>query len=191
MAKEQSFTASRRSVLRGSALAGGLMLGSGLGSASPSLTRADASAAGDAANPRASLTLVDYFLNIDGIAGESQDATHQGWIDIDSYGFEAANATKPTGAKKGKSSLSPIHFTRLVDATSPKLMTHCVNGKHIAKATLSMRASNAKVDFLTINFTDIVISKYAQSAADSETPTEQLSLNFTKIEIKYTTQSAG
>lgn len=190
MTKNQSFTTSRRNVLRGSALAGGLVLGSGLAGAAPSIDRANAATAEKTASPDESLTIVDYFLKLDGIDGESQDSTHKGWIDIESFSFSASNSTKPASTKAGKVSRGPMHFTKVVDATSPTLMTHCMNGKHINSATLSMRASNAKADFLTITLTGVVISNYAESATSNETPTESISLNFTKIEIKYSTQNA-
>ena len=33
---------------------------------------------------------VDYFLKIDGIEGESQDAKHKGEIEVESFGWGAA-----------------------------------------------------------------------------------------------------
>jgi type VI secretion system secreted protein Hcp len=134
--------------------------------------------------PNESLTLVEYFLEIDGIKGESQDPTHKDWIDIQSYGFQTTNTTKPTGTKKGRSNLGPISFTKVLDASSPALFLYCSTGKHIIKAVLSMRASNAKSDFLTITFGRLVVSRYEQSAGASETPTEQITLNYAKIKFE-------
>ncbi|HTR70815.1 MAG TPA: type VI secretion system tube protein Hcp [Mycobacteriales bacterium] len=189
---EQQRVTSRRNVLRGGALAGGMVLGSGLATARAAAKETSPkAAAADAVTPAASATFVDYFLKIDGIKGESQDSTHQDWIDVASYGFRATDATKPTSAKKGKVSFKGMTFTKTVDKSSPALMTHCATGKHIPQATLTMRASNAKQDFLTITLSEVVISAYDHSAADNETPSEQISLNFGKIEMKYSTQNAN
>jgi type VI secretion system secreted protein Hcp len=190
MAKNEVFTASRRSVLRGGAVAGGLMLGSGLGASASGLTAAHASASGGGSvKPAEEIIETEYFLKIDGIAGESQDATHKGWIEVASYGVHATNATKPTAKAKGKVSFNPMVITKPVDTSSPTLFLACAAGKHFTKATLSMRASNGKTDYLTVSLTGVLISSYSQNAADAATPTEQFSLNFTKIEMKYTQQS--
>jgi type VI secretion system secreted protein Hcp len=189
MAKNEVFTASRRSVLRGGAVAGGLMLGSGLGAGASGLARADSSASEETVKPSAELVLTDYFLKIDGIEGESQDPTHKGWIEIASFDFHATNATKPTAKAKGKVTFNPMVITKPVDATSPNLFLACAAGKHFTKVTLSLRSNNQKVDYLTVTLTGVLISGYTQTAADAATPTEQVSLNFTKIQMKYTQQS--
>ena len=38
------------------------------------------------------MAVVDYFLKIDGIDGEAQDAKHKNEIDIESWSFGATNS---------------------------------------------------------------------------------------------------
>lgn len=178
MAREDSFITSRRAMLRGGALAGGLML-------SPALTSSASAEEGRVVEAANEAGPVSYFLKLDGISGESQDATHQGWIEIESYGFQESNSTKSAAKKKGKVSLGPIIFTKHVDKSSPYLMRHCANGTHIKTGILTMRARDAKTDFMTFTLTNILVSKYAQSTAAGEAPGEHVSLNFTKVDVKY------
>jgi type VI secretion system secreted protein Hcp len=40
----------------------------------------------------------DAYINIDGIPGESLDASHQGWIEITSYQFGSHQRTSATAS---------------------------------------------------------------------------------------------
>ena len=81
----------------------------------------------------------DYFLEIDGIKGESKDDKHKGQIDIDSFswGLSQSGLTRGGGGGgAGKATFQDIHFTKSVDSSSPVLFLSCASGKHIQKATL-------------------------------------------------------
>jgi type VI secretion system secreted protein Hcp len=184
MTTDETFATSRRNLLRGGALAGGLMLGSGLAAGA----RANATTTKAGATPAAELTLADYFLKLDGIEGESQDPTHQNWIDIDSYGFQVTNS-KASG-KAGKVKLGEVHFTKVVDAASPTLYTHCVNGKHIANGYIHVRKSSDKGDYLQYKLSEVFISSVQPAAADQAEPVELISLNYSKIEFDYKSQAS-
>jgi type VI secretion system secreted protein Hcp len=193
MTDKEAFATSRRNVLRGSAAAGGLLLGSGLAAGGGGLSSAGAATTKSKGevSPSEVAILTDYFLKIDGIKGQSQDATHQGWIDLGSYAFGVTDSGKPTTTKKGKVDLYDLHVTKQVDASSPALMLHCTTGKHIPAATLSLRASDGKVDYLTITLTEVLISGYSHSASENAAPTESISLTYGEIKIDYKSQSAS
>ncbi len=138
---------------------------------------------------------VDYFLKIDGIEGESQDAKHKGEIDVLSWSWGATNSGTMHaggGGGAGKVSMQDIHFTQQINKATPKLAQACATGEHIKKAVLTCRkAGTDQQPYLTVTFSDVLVSSY-QTGGHSEgvIPTESLTLNFAKIEFEYKEQKA-
>jgi type VI secretion system secreted protein Hcp len=78
-----------------------------------------------------------------------------------------------------------------INKASPKLFLACASGEHIADGLLTCRkAGKEQQEFLTIKFTDLLVSSYQTGGAgqSSVVPTDQISLNFTKIELEYKEQ---
>jgi type VI secretion system secreted protein Hcp len=142
------------------------------------------------------MAAVDYFLKIDGIAGESTDAKHKGEIDIASWSWGATNrGTQESGGGggAGKVVMQDFHFTMLENKASPLLMLACATGQHIKSAQLTCRkAGTEQQEFLVIKFTDLLVSAYTTggSADGSVIPKDQIALNFSKIEYEYKPQKA-
>lgn len=142
------------------------------------------------------MAAVDYFLKIDGIAGESTDAKHKGEIDIESWSWGATNAGSHAtggGGGAGKVSMQDFHFVMRENKASPILMLACATGQHIKSAQLTCRkAGTEQQEFLTIKFSDLLVSSYQTggSAHGDIIPQDQISLNFSKIEYEYKPQKA-
>ena len=133
----------------------------------------------------------DYLLEIDGIKGESSDATHSGAIEIQSFSWGVSNAgTVSGGGGAGKVSFQDFHFTCSAGKATPKLMLACATGQHIKKAVLFVRKSGGDgTPYIKVTLEDILVSSVAQTGrptpdADPK-PTEQVSLNFTKITYEH------
>ena len=137
------------------------------------------------------MALVDYFLKIDGIEGESHDSKHKDEIDLLSYSFGASQmGTHSTGGGggAGKVSMQDFHFTMHINKATPKLLLACASGEHIKKAVLTCRkAGKEQQEFLKVTFTDLLVSSY-NTGGSSDIPMEQISLNFAKIEFEYKEQ---
>jgi type VI secretion system secreted protein Hcp len=138
----------------------------------------------------------DAFLKIDGVDGESTDATHDKWISVLSFSWgvnQVSTGASGSGASAGRAQVHDLSFTKVIDKASPKLMLSCATGQHIKKAVLSCRQAGRE-DFLKITFENILISSFVEGGhAGSEqepTPSEQVSLNFQKVQLSYTAQSS-
>ncbi|MDQ2667032.1 MAG: type VI secretion system tube protein Hcp [Gemmatimonadota bacterium] len=139
--------------------------------------------------------LVDYFLKIDGIEGESGDAKHKGEIELESFSFggsQAGTAGYGGGGGAGKVQLQDFHFIKKVDKASAKLFLHCCNGQHIKMATLVARkAGKDQQEYLKITLSDCMVSSFtAGGSQGSVVPSDQISLNFSKVEMEYKEQKA-
>jgi len=142
------------------------------------------------------MAAVDYFLKVDGIEGESQDAKHKAEIDLESWAWGATQTgTNPAGggAGAGKVSMQDFHFAMKVNKSTPKLILACASGQHIPKAILTCRkAGGNQEEFLKYTFSDVLVSSYQTGGSGGAdiVPTEQISLNYAKMEVEYKEQKA-
>ena len=135
----------------------------------------------------------DMFLKLEGIEGESNDDKKKNHIEIQSFSLGGANNGSfhsATGGGTAKVALQDMHFTKTIDKSSPNLFGVLTQGKHIDKATITVRKAGSKSPYLTIKLTNVLVSSYQldSSGGGDAKPNESLSLNFTKIEYKYSTQ---
>jgi len=139
--------------------------------------------------------VTDYFLKIDGIAGESTDAKHKDEIELVSFSWgvtqpRAAGGGAGGGGGSGRPQFEDFEFLMRVNKASPQLFLATVSGKHIKEALLSVRrAGKAQLEYLKIKFTDVLVTSFEQAASE-EPPEEMVGFNFAKIEVEYTPQQA-
>ena len=138
----------------------------------------------------------DYFLNIDGIKGESPDAKHKDEIQLDSWSWGETNAGSSSaggGGGSGKVAMQDFHFTMATNKASPALFLNCANGAHIKKAQLTCRkAGGEQQEYLKVYFEDLLISSYQTGGAhaNKEGTVDQISFNFATIKFEYAPQKA-
>ena len=142
------------------------------------------------------MAAVDYFLKIEGVDGESTDATHKGEIELESWSWgEAQHGTHASGGGggAGKVQMQDFHFMMNVNKASPKLFLNCATGAHIGNAVLTARkAGKDQQDYLKVTFSDLLVSSYTTNgdAHANSLPVDSISLNFSTIEIEYKQQNA-
>lgn len=104
----------------------------------------------------------DVFLNINGIDGESQDASHLNEIDVIGWRWKVAQPStmvSGSGGGAGKATVSDLEFTHTLDRASPNLAKFCFTGQHIDQAVLTVRkAGGAPFEYLKIALHDVVIT---------------------------------
>lgn len=138
---------------------------------------------------------IDYFLEIDGIKGESPDKAHKDKIQLESWSWgesQSGSSAAGGGGGAGKVSMQDFSFAMQVNKASPILFISCANGKHIAKATLTCRKAGEKQqDYLKIHFEELLVSSYQTGgSAGQEIPIDSISFNFAKIKFEYAPQDA-
>jgi type VI secretion system secreted protein Hcp len=138
---------------------------------------------------------VDIFIKLDGIEGEAMDDKHKNEIEVQSFSWGVSNGGTFAVASGGGSkhaNFQDVHFTKLIDKSSPKLFLASATGQHIATGTLTFRKAGTKegqVEYLKIKLSDLLVSSYQMSDhAGAELPNEQVSINFSKIEFDYKEQ---
>jgi type VI secretion system secreted protein Hcp len=142
------------------------------------------------------MAMVDYFLKIDGIEGESPDDKHKNEIQVESFSWGATNQGTMAfggGGGAGKVHAQDFHFLMKTNKASPKLFLACATGDHIKKAELFARkAGKEQQEFLHVTFSDLLVSSY-QTNGDGKhdvIPMDSISLNFAKVELEYKVQNS-
>lgn len=139
---------------------------------------------------------VDFFLELDGISGESQDKAHRDQIDILSWSWgvsQSGTTHMGSGSGSGKAHFQDINCTKFVDKATPPILKHCATGKHIPKGTLYIRkaAGDSPLEYIKIELKDIIVTSLSTGGSGSEDRiTENLSLNFGEFKYVYTEQKA-
>src|SRR5262249_11192534 len=112
---------------------------------------------------------VDYFLKVDGIEGESQDAKHKGDIDIESWGWvvdQEPHQNTGGGLGAGRAHFGPLCFTPWVSKASPRLFLARATGDHTTNATLPCRkAGTDQQEYYKITLQDVLVSRVAQDGS--------------------------
>ena len=136
----------------------------------------------------------DYFLKIDGIAGESLDDKHKNEIELVAFSWgashEGGREAPGVGGGAGRARFQDFTFTMRVNKASPQLFLATVSGKHLKEATLSVRrATKAHQEYLKIKLTDVLVTSF-EEAGGGDVPEEMVGLSFSRIEMEYRPQQA-
>ena len=140
------------------------------------------------------MAAVDMFLKLDGIKGESQDAKHKDEIHIESFSWGMSQTGAHStggGGGAGKVNVHDISITKHVDKSSPSLMLHCCNGKHIPNGLITVRKAGDKpLEYMKIKLQDILISGVQAAGHGNVQLSENVTLNFAKFHVEYQEQQA-
>ena len=153
--------------------------------------------AAGAATPIAAPAADELFLRIAGIQGESQSKGHEGDINLLSYSQSFTHPAVAGGAgggsATGRTNCGEVRVTKVVDRSTPALISRVVTGKHIQKAVITFRKSGEQAfEYYTVTLTDVVFTAITQSDAsgDSATILEQLSMSAARFKFDYKPQKA-
>ena len=126
---------------------------------------------------------VDYFLEVNGVPGESQDAKLAKAIDVKDYSWGASQSADKKGPRLGD-----LVITHNVDLASPPLFQRLVTGATIPSAELIARkAGENQFIFLRFCFQNVQVTSIQQAAGD-EAPTEKVSFAYAAVSEQYTQQ---
>lgn len=140
--------------------------------------------------------MIDAYLQIDGLKGESADSNHTGWIELTSASFgvkqpRSATASTAGGHTAERCEHKSISLSKLTDLASPILMQLCSAGRTIPKARLEfMRAdSDGKpIKYYEVELENVLIGSIDQVMHGGIGLHDNFTLKFSKVRWKYTQQ---
>lgn len=135
--------------------------------------------------------VMNIFLKLQGIDGESQHDKFAKWIDVMSYSWGVSNPGEigPGGAGNARPETGGFNFMHAMSVASPVLFQKCAAGETIPEGELVAASDGAKGPerFLSIKFQNILVSSVQDSASSGgdNRPTESVSFAFGSIAIEY------
>jgi type VI secretion system secreted protein Hcp len=133
-----------------------------------------------------------WFLKVDGIAGESTAARHAKEIDVESWSF-GASAGLPgagSGAGSGRPTLDPFVVETRMSVATPALLRACVTGTHIRSATLTgTRSGGRGMDIVTYAMSDVLVTSARHGDTATGVPFDRFTLGFQTLTITYRPQA--
>jgi type VI secretion system secreted protein Hcp len=112
--------------------------------------------------------LLEAFLKLDGIEGESTVRGHEKEMVVLSYeqSIDAAAGVTSGGGSLGKAAFSGVRFRKPVDKASIPLLLACAAGTHIKNARFAFRRTAAAVpiEFYKVSLDDVTVAHMAQRA---------------------------
>jgi type VI secretion system secreted protein Hcp len=135
---------------------------------------------------------VDFFVDLAGVPGESQDAQFPHTFDTLDWSFGETTSVSPTntGNGVGKVKPQPFVFVKHVDKASPVLFLKCATGKHVTKATLTARKRASKEPYLEVVLRDVYISSCRTAPASVDAvPLDVVGLDYRSVLITFTPQN--
>jgi type VI secretion system secreted protein Hcp len=141
--------------------------------------------------------MIDAYLQIDGIKGESTDDKHKDWIEVSNVLYainqpRAESISTAGGHTSGRAELYPLTFKKLADIASPVLLQTCAAGKTIPKATFEfMRADGdgKPIPYFKIELEHLMIASVTPDSGEGGIINERVQLAYAKIKWTYTRQS--
>jgi VCBS repeat-containing protein len=134
-------------------------------------------------------TSFNYFLDIPGLTGGSQDAHHVGEFQALGYEFDLANAISAIGGGggAGKATFEPLIIDLAATPGLVDLLTKEAAGQHIPTVTFTVQKPGAHpLDFMTITIKDVIITSYQETGGGAV----QIALDYNQIQIAETEQKA-
>jgi type VI secretion system secreted protein Hcp len=140
--------------------------------------------------------MIDAYLQIGDIKGESQDDKHKQWIEVRNvhWGVTQPRATAVStagGHTSGKADVHEVIFDKLADIASPILFQTCAAGKTIPKAKFEFYRADgdgSRVKYFEIELENVMISNVTPTSGNGGIITESVHLASSRFKCTYTQQ---
>src|SRR5262249_12844197 len=133
-----------------------------------------------------------YFLKIDGVPGESQDAKHKDEIQVLWFRWSEVHG-HDTGNNQsiGKIQMKPFECAMTVCKASPKLYLKCAQNDPLGTVVFTARkAGRDQQDYLKLTFSGAELTEYelASDPGADLLPVNRMKLIFRELEVEYKPQ---
>ena len=127
------------------------------------------------------------FMQVSGIAGESTDENHKGWIDLASFSHGLSNASAGS-LSGGKVSHADFVVGKRLDKSSLPINLKLNQGSHIPSVVVEFQTAVGvnKLVFYRVTMTDAVFTSKREAGTEGDASiSETCSLTYKKIVWEY------
>lgn len=136
------------------------------------------------------------FLSIDTIKGESRDADHKDWIEIESFSQDvlqprSATASTSGGSTAARVEMAPLECFKKIDLASTALNQACANGTTFPKARIEFYRADKDgnpINYYLLELLNVLVHRVTTTVGPDGMPQEVLQLSFGAIRWTYQQQ---
>jgi len=137
----------------------------------------------------------DFYVQLQGIEGESKDSNHVKWIDALSFGYSVSQSSSMAsggGVGVGRADFGDLSFTHYVDRATPNLLKYCANGQPIPTVKVSCcKVGKGSQEYMLITLTDCLVTHAGPVGSTEDARVkEQVSIAYSKIKVEVKEQNA-
>jgi type VI secretion system secreted protein Hcp len=141
--------------------------------------------------------MIDAYLSIEGIKGESADDKHRDWIEVSNVIYavnqpRAESMSTAGGHTSSRAELYPLTFKKLADIASPVLLQTCATGKTIPKAVFEFMRADGEgkpIPYFKIELENLMVASVTPDSGQGGIIVERVQLAYAKIKWTYSRQS--
>lgn len=113
---------------------------------------------------------VAMFMKVDGVTGESADAQHKGWTDIQSFSWGASQPgamASGSGGNAGKASFNDLVVAAYMDKGATAIIKNCANGKHLSSVEISAcKTGGSQIEFMRVTLQEVLVTSAQIAGVD-------------------------
>ena len=140
---------------------------------------------------------VAMFMKVDGVTGESADAQHKGWTDIQSFTWGASQPgamASGSGGNAGKASFNDLVVAAYMDKGAPSIIKNCANGKHLSSVEISAcKTGGTQVEFMRVTLQEVLVTSAQVAGIDPGDVADRLMMHYgfqaAKVKKQYWQQN--
>jgi type VI secretion system Hcp family effector len=128
------------------------------------------------------------FIKIEGVAGESLDANHKGWSNVESfsYGIGRDSAEAGGGLRRGGQVEMGLKVVKPIDRATPYLSEAVAKGKVIPRVLMEVCSGGQGGGCrLTYELKNVRVASVTIKSENQSLPLETVSLVFDEIRLRY------
>lgn len=137
--------------------------------------------------------MIDIYLTLSGIKGESRDSEHEGGIECKHVSW---GATQPKSVGETQSGYSHVGFSMInivkeVDVSTPLILQALAKGDVLTSAKIEYYRADGngeRVRYLVLFMEKVIIADFHSTCGDGKSAEDHFSLRFGKVSHIYTQQ---
>ncbi|KVP80099.1 Hcp family type VI secretion system effector [Burkholderia ubonensis] len=140
---------------------------------------------------------VAMFMKVDGVTGESADAQHKGWTDIQTFSWGASQPgamASGSGGNAGKASFNDLVVVAYMDKGAPAIIKNCASGKHLPSVEISAcKTGGTQVEFMRVTLQEVLVTSAQVAGVDPGDVADRLLMHYgfqaAKVKKQYWQQN--
>ena len=139
---------------------------------------------------------VAMFMKVDGVTGESADAQHKGWTDIQSFTWGASQPgamASGSGGNAGKASFNDLVVAAYMDRARPRSSRTARTASTFRRSRSPRKTGGTQVEFMRVTLQEVLVTSAQVAGIDPGDVADRLMMHYgfqaAKVKKQYWQQN--